>query len=427
MPSQTKPLFEQLDTWLQELQEVKAAAAPKPAGQTKQAGPSGMGKTTHPSEKVDDNTHETPEGARYRENASDVKEDVPANVEEADTKMDEDRVMPNIGTQQAATGEQTSVERDFKGTKDDGTTSHPADAEDTGEKYSSVSLPKLLKLAEDKANSLLADIGNGLFATGQVTPQNTQTQNKQAAAPKPQQPAATSADVANGYNTAAAAAVDENTLQKLAADFIQQTIKDADLDADLVGSYLTSWRQKKAAGGGAEEEGGEGGMPPGMDPAMMAAMGGGGGGMPPGAGGMPPGADAGAGGPPAVDASGGGAGAAGGMPPDAGGGPGGGGDPLAALGAATADSAPSAGDKEQALQDLVMAIQELGIDPAQLAQLAQQGGDEGKADEGAKLASAAVKFKRSGKFRFTEAKTAQERKRRDLIKDYVMEIAGLKG
>lgn len=168
-------------------------------------------------------------------------------------------------------------------------------------------------------------------------------------------------------------------------------------------------------------------MPPGMDPSMMAAMGGGGGGMPPGAGGMPPGADAGAGGPPAVDASGGGAGAAGGMPPDAGGGPGGGGDPLAALGAATADSAPSAGDKEQALQDLVMAIQELGIDPAQLAQLAQQGGDEGKADEGAKLASAAVKFKRSGKFRFTEAKTAQERKRRDLIKDYVMEIAGLKG
>lgn len=416
MPSQTKPLFEQLDTWLQELQDVKAASA-KPI--TKQAGPPGMGKTTHPSEKVDDNTHETPEGARYSENTSDVKKDVPANVEEADTKMDEDKVMPNIGTQQSATGEQPSVEDDYKGTKDDGTTSHPADAEDVGEKYSSVALPKLLKLAESKAHALLADIGNGLFGAPA-----TYAQNKQAAAPPPP-PSDPATAMASGYNTAASAGVDEGTLQKLAADFIQNTIRDADLDADLVGSYFVSWHQKKAAGGGPEED--DNGGP--VDPAALAAAGGGGGppiggGMPPGAGGMPPGAGGmPPGGPPVVDATGGPGGAA----PDAAGGPGGGGDPLAALSAAGADATPSASDKEQAIHDLLMAMQELGIDPSELAQMAQQGGDEGKADEGAKLAAAAVKFQRAGKFQIREAKTAEERKRRDLIKDYVMEIAGLKG
>jgi hypothetical protein len=74
-----------------------------------------------------------------------------------------------------------------------------------------------------------------------------------------------------------------------------------------------------------------------------------------------------------------------------------------------------------------MAMQELGIAPSELAEMAQQGGDEGKAEEGSKLAAAARKYQRSGKFQFREAKTAQERKRRDMIKDYVMEIAGLKG
>jgi hypothetical protein len=422
MPSQTKPLFEQLDTWMTELQEIKTAAAPKPSGQTKTAGPSGMGKTTHPSEKVENNTHNAPEGARYRENESDVKKDVPANVEEASDKMDEDRVMPNIGTQQAATGEQTSVERDFKGNKDDGTTSHPADAEDVGEKYSAAPLPKLLKMAEDKANALLADIGNGLFAAPNQSQASAQ-QHKQAGvnqAPAQQNPG----NLAAGYATAATAGpVNEQQLQKFAADFIEQTVRDADLDADLVGAYLTSWQQKVAAededgpkpplpGGDEGGEGGPGGgdmPPPGMPPM---AMGGGPGG--PGGGGMP------------LDAGGGGMPPGGGMSPDAAGGGPAGADPLSALNAAAGDSAPSAGDKHQALQDLLMALQELGIDPSQLADLSQQAGPEA-ADKGAKLASAAIAFQRSGRFRFAEAKTAQQRKNRDMIKDYVMEIAGLKG
>jgi hypothetical protein len=410
MPSQIKPLYEQLDTWMQELQEIKTAAAPQPSGQTKAAGPSGMGKTTHPSEKVDNYTHNAPEGARYRENEADVKKDVPANVEEASSKMDEDKVMPNIGTQQAATGEQTSVERDFKGTKDDGTTSHPADAEDVGEKYSSVSLTNLLKMAEAKANALLADIGNGLFG-GTISPAQPAPQNKQASTAQPQ---ATPANVTAGYATAAAAGtVDEQQLQKLAAAFIEQAVRDADLDADLVGAYITSWQQKRAAEDEEEpkplpgaDEGGPGGgdvPPPGMPPMPMVAGGPGGPGAGPDAG-MPP-----AGGPPGGPA-GGPAGA----------------DPLASLNAAAGDAAPSAGDKQQALQDLLMALQELGIDPAQLADLSQQGGPE-MAEKGAKLASAAIAFQRTGRFRFAEAKTAQQRKNRDLIKDYVMEVAGLKG
>jgi len=419
MPSQTQPLFEQIDTWLVGLQQTKAASAPKPGtkankpGQVKAAGPSGMGKTTHPSEKIDNNTHETPYGERYSENERDVKADVPANVEEAPEGMnaDEDKVMPNIGLHQSATGEDSSIETEkCKGDKDDGTTSHPADAEDIGEKYSSYTRPQLLKAAEDKANKLLADIANGFYTTPTAAP--AQPTNKQAST----QPASTppAAAAAAGYQTAAAAAepqLTEADLQKMAATFIEQTIRDADLDADLVGSYFTSWRQKRAAGEELPppEEGGGGGEvpPPGMPP--MA------GGMPPEAG--PPGA--GAEGPPP------GAGAEG-PPPDMAGG-GGGGDPLAALGAAAQDASPGQGDKEQALHDLIMALQELGIDESQLAAMAQEQGPEGAPEKAAALAKAATAYKRAGKFEFSgPPKTAREKRSRALIKDYVRELAGLK-
>jgi len=72
---------------------------------------------------------------------------------------------------------------------------------------------------------------------------------------------------------------------------------------------------------------------------------------------------------------------------------------------------------EAALQQLAMALMELGIDPAQLAAVGQP--------EGAKIASAVQDWKRQGKFAFTEAaeKTA-ERKVRDYMKGFITELYG---
>jgi hypothetical protein len=108
-----------------------------------------------------------------------------------------------------------------------------------------------------------------------------------------------------------------------------------------------------------------------------------------------------------------------------------------------------------------MALQELGISPEELMQALQGGGDAGGAgamggaaggmggampppppggdmggagappmpppgamDQGAKIASAVKAYKRSGKFRFEEAKSAQQRAMRDQMKDYIRELTG---
>lgn len=440
MPAtQTRPVFDQIGDWLTDIQSVKTAAAA-----TKKAAPAGMGKTTHPSEHVDNNTHPEQTGARFEENSSDVKKDVPgASVDETKPGSggSQDDKNYNIGVNQAATGEDPAVEDDYKGDKDDPGTTHPADTERIGEKYSSMKLGALLKVATDKAHGILADLANGL---GQQ-PQPTQTVSQQVAAVKtavaavPAQPQQLRPDMA-----------------KLAEDFIAQTIVDADQDADLVGAFVRSYHQgrlKRAAdeagegeshkdepdGGGAPPDPTGGGLPPGGDA--------GAGGPPPGAGG---GGDAlaalaggGAGGPPPGGDMG--AAAGGGMPP-----PGAGGDPSSGAGGAGGGMS-----QEQAIQELAMALEELGIPPEQLAQLAAQGGaggaggagaggpppgagmpppgaggpppDAGGAAEGAKLASAVIQFKRAGKFRFQEAKTAAQYQAREQIKDYIREITGLKG
>lgn len=407
MPATTRPLFEQIDTWLQGIDSTKTAAAkPTKTGLRKQAIGAALGETSHPSESVDNNTQDADTGERYRENAEDVKKDVPGqSVDETDPKSggDQDDHQFHIGMNPKATGEDSTHETSsVKGDKEDGTTTHPADADDIGEKYSSMKLPALLKTAEDQAHSLLADIANGVLP-GQ-TPVRTPAVTKTAAAPAQQPVAAATA----GYDVAANLGMAKEASEKLASEFIEQAIRDADLDADLVGSFMHSYHQariKKAEG----EEGGEEAPPEDIPPEAAAAMAGGdpaaGGGMPPEAGGMPPEAGGGEGGGDLLSALGGGGGdpAAGGMPPEAGmGGPEGGGG----------------GDQAAALQELAMALQELGINPEELAQLAQ--------GQGAKMAAAVKSFQRSGKFRFSEAKTAAQARAREEIKDYIRELTGSK-
>lgn len=410
MPSTTRPLFNQIGDWLAEIESVKTASAKKtrPTGKAavKKAAPSGMGDTSHPSEDVDDGTCDEQTGARYEENATDVKRDVPGtSVDETDIGSGgtQDDKQFNIGTNQSATGEDSSVEDDYKPGKDDPGTSHPANADDVGEKYSSMKLDKLLKIAEHKANELLADLANDVDAPA-AKPAIKAAQPKST--PKPTV-ATKPTNVDAGYKAAS-----QLDMDKFASEMLAQTIKDADLDADLVGSYLHAYYSTKQAEGedgpppeeappaeeappgpAAEESGGGGGD-------VLAALGAGGGAPPmdPSAGGAPPMDPAAGGMPPGAE------GAAGG-PPGAGGGVG----------------------EEQALQELVMALQELGISPDELAQMAQgAGAAPGAAPEGAKLASAAKRYKLSGRAKFEEAKTAAQREVRNQIKDYLREITGLR-
>jgi len=70
---------------------------------------------------------------------------------------------------------------------------------------------------------------------------------------------------------------------------------------------------------------------------------------------------------------------------------------------------------DEAMQDLSMALMELGIDPAELAEATNKGA-------AVKIASAVKNYRRSGKFRVEEAKTAKSRKLRDHIKQYILEL-----
>jgi hypothetical protein len=411
-----KPVyFQNLDAFLTQLREPKQAAA-KTRTPVKKA--EEMGQSSHPSDDVDDGTQSVETGEQAAALTKAVKEDVPGPSVDGSspiTDANQDKVQPNIGTTQSATGEDPSVEDDYKGNKDDSETSHPATTDDA-EKYSSMKDRDLLKLAVKSANDLLASFAAGAPAPKPAKQAAAPVQKAAATQPAPQQPAAQ-------------APVDEQAeLTKLAEAVVQQAIVDANHDAELVASYLQSYvdtRLKQA----------DGGMPPSMPPGAGGPPGGGGDPsqqIPPdvlaqmagGAGGAP------TGGPPAGGPDGAG-------PADQGGGDQGGGD--------------QGMSNDQAMQELAMALQEMGIDPEQLLQMIQQGGggddgsgggqdqgpppdagkDSGGKDSGKEAAVKAaaigqqvIAFKRAGKFRFTEAKTAQQRQARDQFKTYIRELVG---
>lgn len=429
MPATTRPLFEQIDSWMQEIESVKTAAAPassKTAKKTKKAAPAGMGETSHPSEDVDDNTQPEDTGERFSENSEDVKRDIPASVDSTDASSggDQDDKQYNIGTTQSAVGEDSATEQHYKSDKDDPGTDHPMNADDVGEKYSSMKLRALLKTAEAKGNSILADLANGITA-----PAATGTLSQKAAAVKKEAAKNPTPAAQAGYDVAAATGAYQADMDKLASEFIAQTIKDADLDADLVGAFLHSYNQsltKRAEGddtAGEGEDHSEGDVSGEVIPPDA------GGGDPAAAGGMPPDAGGGGGGDVLSALGAGGAGGGGGDPlAGAGGDPAAmGGDPAAAMGGDPGAGAGGGMSQEQALQELAMALQELGINPEELAQMAQgSAAPPGAAPEGAKLASAVKRFKLAGKFQIREAKTAAQKQAREQIKDYIREITGLK-
>lgn len=394
------------------------------------------GKSSHPSAMPEAKGNERPatEGEQTADNSAIIKDTIangvdstsPVTVSSAPKDSDK-QVAPATPT-----GEDPSNEQDYKGTKDDSETSHPANGS-IGDKYAHITREwlqtapdeQLFKMAAELGNEAVAKVAEGHFAT-----------TKTAAPVAPVAPAtkvAADAAAAAGYN--AAAALSEADLEKIAADMLYDSHIAGVEDADNVFAYLQLKRNSlKVAeetedpmGGSAEgedhgsEEGGEGAASGSSAPAsggggdagseLLAAMGGGGGGDPAAAAGGDP------------------AGGAGPMPPEA-----------------------SQMGGEGALQQLAMALMELGIDPAQLAAAAggapapggaggapMPGGDPMAAMMGGgapppagdpaaagsplpKLAQKVAAYKASGKFTVTETKTAAERKVRDWMKSYIKEV-----
>jgi len=400
-------LFDQLREFLSEVENEKQASVKKRAAANTEPGSQG-GDTSHPSKDVDDNTQPATEGKRSQENTSDVKKTIfNGGVDAAgDSSPSQEDQQFDVGITSASTGEDPASEDDYKSDKEDPGTSHPAKTND-GEKYGSMSFGELRKLASNKANDMLSDITLNMKQAAGSKPMPDFIQKKIDEKKGKKAPAADCDKMAAAGAAAASLTADQQDefskqAREAVAGSIEQTIADGLEKAAMVGSYLQAFY--KAAEGEAaapeeeegeesappEEGGAEGGAESGMevDPGMMAQMAG----------------------------EGGGEGGGGASPDDA-------------------------------AQELLMALQEQGIDPAELLAMIQQGGAGGAGGdpgaggmppEAAKMASAqasverdlanlikyAQSYRKAGKFRFSEAKTAQQRNLRDQIKLCVRDIIG---
>jgi len=446
MARMQRSLFAQLNALADEISKspVKTAAE-KAAGPTPSDPGGYAGASSHPSANVDNDGQAATEGARSSEYEADLKKQQgPIGVDstpELPQEGRQDDVQLNIGTNAAATGEDPSAEKDYKGTKDDPGTSHPAKTND-GEKYSSVTFKEARDRAGALGNDILANIIN--FGTSNLTKQSEMPAflkekmegKKEEAAESPATEKAEhsglkgnqskldvdndgkiegsdlsalrsgkSASFAAGYELAAALGLSKEAAEASVREVCANTIREADEMADLFIGFVTS---KMAA----------------ADPTADAAEG--------EDHSAPSDAGSGASDAPADDA------APAGLEAMMGGEGGGMGEemPMEAAG-------PEAGGGDEAVQELAMALEELGIPPEALIQALSQGGgaeggmapeaapmEEAAMAEAPKTASAAldaigrevVSFKRAGKFQVKEARTKRSRELRDSMKQHVIEL-----
>jgi len=401
-------LFSRVSSLVDEIENEKTAADQEKQGMKDPGGYEGP--SSHPSTKSDEDELETPpEGEQSADNTKIVKEDIPESVDQqpeatpGNVPKSDDTQLGQGVDKAKATGEDASSEKDYKGKPtgdkrqgDMGGTSHPADGS-YGDKYAqdltTVSDEDLLKMAAELGNDVTADL-----AADVLTPE-------QAAQTPTEKAAAAGAQVAE--------AADQLSPSDVAAQVIEHQIKVAHHQADLLAGHL-AWElqqlQEKAAEGedptggeaegedhGSEEASEEPGAPPAEGGGEMppADMGGGGGGeeLLAAMGGGEPGPEMGMGGPEM-------GGEMGGMPA--------GGD----LGGAPPELAGMGGD--EGIQQLAMALLELGIDPAELAAAAS--------DTGAKMASWVQAHKAAGKFRVESPQNKQQKVARDYMRSYVQEL-----
>lgn len=442
MARMQRSLFAQLNALADEISKspVKTAAE-KAAGPTPSDPGGYAGASSHPSANVDNDGQAATEGARSSEYEADIKKQQGAlavdNTPEMSQEGRQDDVQLNIGTNAAATGEDPSAEKDYKGTKDDPGTTHPAKTND-GEKYSSVSFKEARDRAGALGNDILANIIN--FGADKLNNEKAAEMpaflkakmDKDDKSEKKEEPkgelkgdqhkldtdndgkiegsdlAALRNDKAAafkaGYELASVLGLSKEAAEASVREVCANTLREADEMADLFIGFATS----KMAGADPTDEAAEG-----EDHSAPAD------------------AESGASDAPAGDAAPAGleammGGEEGGMPMEA--------------------ASPEAGaGGDEAVQELAMALEELGIPPEALIQaLSQGGGAEGAGDMGAgapgaaampmeeapKMAAAAldaigrevVSFKRAGRFQVKEARTKRSRELRDSMKQHVIEL-----
>ncbi|MHC4176704.1 MAG: hypothetical protein ACYSWU_04315 [Planctomycetota bacterium] len=243
MSSKTANVVDSIDDMLREI----GTAAEKSAESNTEAG-GYQGGSSHPSASVDDKTETAQEGARSSENTSDVKEDQGApSVENttAGTPGGQDSVQMNIGTNQSATGEDSSVETSSaKGGKDDpgtqrGSSTHPARTDNDsldGGKYASL-IEKAGKL-EEVGRDLVAAIA--VAADGEVQKRAQELADGQASADAPAEPTPEKVATEQPATDEQGAVPDSDQLAKQAAtvDAIAMTVQDGLNMADKVAAYL---------------------------------------------------------------------------------------------------------------------------------------------------------------------------------------------
>ena len=434
-----RSLFAQLNSLAEEISHssVKAAAV-KAAGPTPADPGTYVGSSTHPTATADNGVQTAVEGARSSEYEADIKKQQgPLGVNSTPALSQEGRqddVQLNIGTTAAATGEDPSSERDYKGTKDDPGTTHPAKTND-GEKYSAVTFKTARAQCGALGNDILANFIN--FGATKLTKQSempaflkSKIADKTDSCAKDEKvtvPGANKTDSVDldpsaageekeegkkeaaflaGYELAAALGLDKTAAEAHVSEVCANTLREADEMADLFLGYMAA--KEAAADPTAEaDEGEDHGAP--EDSASGAS-------------------DA-----PAPEGLAEMMGGAEGAPEMGGeemmGGPEMGGPEMGG----------AEGSPDDAVQELAMALEELGIPPEALIQALSQGGAPGgapapEADLAAmggapKLASdldaigrAVINFKRSGKFQVKEARTKRSRELRDMMKQHVIEL-----
>jgi hypothetical protein len=433
-----RSLFAQLNALAEEIAQDTVKAATEKKAEPVPADPGGYaGASAHPSAHVDNKVENASTGARASEYESDVKKQQGAlavdNTPEMSQEGRQDEVQLNIGTTAKATGEDPSSEHDYKGDKDDPGTSHPAKTED-GEKYSAFTFKEARDRCSNLGNEILADLVNfgskklttkaaeglvggqhkldcdkdgkiegsdlAMLRNGEKGEKAESDHDDDDAEEKDEKEAAFKA----GYELASALGMDKAAAEASVREICANTLREADEMASALISYI---RTKQAAEDNmdAAAEGEDHSAP--------------------------------------ADAGSGEAAPAGEAPADL----------EAMLGADPMAGAPAEGgvpSEDEALQELAMALEELGIPPeALLAAAGEQGGAGGMPPEGMppegmppeggpmaapKMAAAkraselhaiaadVINFKRGGRFQIKEARTKRSRELRDNMKNYIREL-----
>lgn len=429
MPQMKRSLFAQLNALAEEISSGAVKVAAEKSAAPVPSDPGGYaGASTHPSANADNSGQAASTGARASEYEADIKKQQGAvavdNTPEMSQEGRQDEVQLNIGTNVKATGEDPAAEHDYKGDKDDPGTAHPAKAND-GEKYSAVSFKEARDTCSSLGNDILANLIN--FGTDKLTKQSEMpAQLAEALHEKKESPAEEKkehdgelkgdqhkldtdndgkiegSDLASlragkeagfkaGYELAAQLGLEKAAAEAAVRDVCANTLREADEMADLFIGFMSA---KQAASDPTDE------MAEGEDHSA------------------------------AGDAASGASDA----PAPAG---------LEAMVGGEEPAPEAAGEpsEDEAMQELAMALEELGIPPEALLQ--QLGGGAGPemgaapeagaadapkmaADNTAaalhEIGAAVVNFKRAGLFQVKEARTKKSRQLRDNMKQYVLEL-----